>query len=865
MGRLWSISEFLNRRGQKRALREEDERERFIVKYRAFREALRHNNEALRLMGDMQEKASGAYAFDTTYVRSSYDALSEAIKAMVDSLNLLADNQYDGLNVAYHRIDLGLRESLLTGAVSIPQVDYVLDLERFDRKDIGAVGGKFAYLGELTNRLGQPVPPGFVITTRAYQAFVEHNGIERLLERETSKLDLRDYRELESGSAEIRAAVEACEVPPDVEQAILDGYHRLCRKAQTGQLRLAVRSSAVHEDVLASFAGQYDSALNVSVDDLVVQYRRVLASQFTPRALVYYKTKGFPVAEMAMATGVLALVPARTSGIVYSRDPGDPSADTVLASAVWGLGSYAVGGVVHTENFRMSGSAESGVERDGSGKQRVMLIADEGGGTREVGVPDDRRGQSCLSDAQARALARSSRELESHFGRPQDTEWALDQEGRLFLLQSRPMRMTSLTAAATQQRPTATTQNELLLDRGTIACRGAACGPVHVVRRTEELAEFPAGGVLVVRHTHPEYAVVLDRAAAVVADIGTALGHLATVAREYDVPALFNTENATKLLRQGQQVTVDAVFAAVYAGRAEEILRATQVSADHEEFPALRQLRELLHHTTPLNLTDPRAPEFVPRECRTFHDITRFVHEVALRVMFETSRNTRFDDHSTKRLVSRVPLEWWVIDLEDGIAPGVTGKKVHVDEIVSIPLRALWDGMIAVAWEGPPPVDTKGFASVMFSATTDPSMVPAVGRSFADKNYMIIAKHFCNVSTRLGFHFSTTEAYIGDAENENYISFVYSGGGADSGRKERRARLISRLLEQFDFRVERSGDSVFARLDGHGPALLEERMKVLGHIMVHTRQMDMAMYNDAMVEWYFNEIMKGIGSFIEIP
>ncbi|MFH1349454.1 MAG: pyruvate, water dikinase, partial [Pseudomonadota bacterium] len=174
-------------------------------------------------------------------------------------------------------------------------------------------------------------------------------------------------------------------------------------------------------------------------------------------------------------------------------------------------------------------------------------------------------------------------------------------------------------------------------------------------------------------------------------------------------------------------------------------------------------------------------------------------------------------------------------------------------------------GMTALPWKGPGPVDAKGFMSVMLSSTTDPSIDPSVGRRFADKNYIIVSKHFCNVSTRLGFHFSTIEAYLGDQENQNYIGFVYTGGGADPGRKSRRAALITKILEKFDFRVEKKEDTIFARIEGHKQDFLEERMKVLGHLIVHTRQMDMVMYNDAMVDWYYKDLLKGIKTFINIP
>jgi pyruvate,water dikinase len=267
---------------------------------------------------------------------------------------------------------------------------------------------------------------------------------------------------------------------------------------------------------------------------------------------------------------------------------------------------------------------------------------------------------------------------------------------------------------------------------------------------------------------------------------------------------------------------------------------------------------------TPLNLTDPRSPQFKPTGCKTLHDITRFAHEVALKAMFDFSKESHFADRSTRQLVCEVPMQWWVIDLEDGIKDGIKGKKIRLEDIVSIPMKALWHGMTALPWKGPPPVDAKGFLSVMFKATTDPSIDPAVGRRFADKNYIVISKHFCNLSSRMGFHFATTEAYVGDNLNENYISFIFKGGGADTGRKLRRIQCIGRLLERFGFRTDTKEDSIFARIEGQDRDYMLDHLKVLGYIIIQTRQLDMVMLNDAMVEWYYNDMLKEIQSFVKI-
>jgi pyruvate,water dikinase len=859
-----AMFDFFSKNRQEKALRDEDDKELFVKKYQAFRELLKNNNAVLMTMGDMQEKATGAFVFDRAYVTSSYQAVADGIKKIIENLNVLADGKYEKLIVPYEKNDEAIRNRL-AARVSIPKTDYVLPLAKLDKGAIASAGGKLAHLGELANAIGLPVPAGFVVTTHAYQTFVNHNQIQDLLNQRISQLNIRNYDELEATSKEMQQLVVKGQIPQDLEKAILDAYAAVSQEAGDEGLRVSVRSSAIHEDVMASFAGQYGTALDVPGEELLTQYKNVLSSQFTPRALFYYKDKGFNIEEMAMAVGVLAMVQAKASGIMYSRDPGSPKDDAILITAVWGLGAYAVGGVVNTDNYRISGDGANKIIREQSGGQEVMLVGRPEGGTEEVPVPRELQGKPCLSEEQVSALASYARKVEAHFGQPQDMEWSMNQEGRLYLLQSRPLRLSSAGALADEERPTVAKGHKILLDKGTIACRGVAAGPVYVANSEEDLANFPQGGVLVVRHTHPEFAVVLQNAAAVVSDIGTVLGHLATVAREYNVPAIFNTANATKVLTNGMEVTVDAVYANVYEGAVQELLKAKKTDDVSRASPALAQLQDILKAITPLNLTDPRSPDFSPGGCQTLHDITRFAHEVSLTAMFDVSKESHFADRSTKQLVSKVPMQWWIIDLEGGIKEGVDGKKVRPEEIVSIPMCALWEGMTALPWKGPPPVDTKGFLSIMFGATMDPSMDPSVRKRFADKNYIIISKHFCNLNSRLGFHFSTTEAYVGDNPNENYVSFIFKGGAADVDRRVRRVQFVGKLLEHYDFRIEIKDDSVLARLEGHDEDYLKERLKVLGHIIIHTRQLDMVMFNDAMVNWYYKDLLKGIDSFVNIP
>jgi pyruvate,water dikinase len=850
---------FFSKKRREKALRGVDEKELFARKYKAFKKLLDANNAALATMGDMQEKASGAYAFDMAYVKSSYRSVAEHITRIVENLNILADDKYADLAAAYDLVDKTVHQAL-SETIAIPEADYVVDLRGIRQDMVRVCGGKMALLGEVANQVELPVPEALVITTSAYQRFVRHNNIESVLKEKCEEVNIRDYGALEAASDEMQGLIQKAEIPKDLEEAVSEAFQEMKQRTGNASLRVSVRSSTVHEDIMASFAGQYKTVLNVKGENLLAAYKDVLSSQFTPRALFYYKDKGFQVEEMAMAVGIIEMIDAKASGIMYSRDPEDPEEGAVLINAIRGLGAYAVEGKVPTENYRISGTEAKKTMREETLPQGVMLVSKPEGGTEERSVPQELLENPCLSGEQVLQLAEYARRLEAHFGTFQDSEWAVDEGGRIYVLQSRPLRMSH----APEERPPDARHiegYELLLDEGKIASRGVATGPVCQVRDTNAMAEFPKGGVLVIRQAHPEFAVFLEKACAVIADTGAVLGHLATVAREGGIPAIFNAKEATRLLSDGTLVTVDGIYGRVYQGEVPEVLELQQQRGGFENSPVCQRLRTILKEITPLYLTDPRAPDFKANRCRTFHDITRFSHEKALKEMFEFSENTYISEKSARKLTSdRIPMEWLVIDLEDGLRPDAKGKKLKAEDILSLPMRALWDGMIAVPWKGPPPMDTKGFISVIMGSSTDPDAASYL----TDKNYIILSKNFCNVSTRLGFHFSTTEAYLGEEETQNYVTFMFKGGGADAGRKNRRAAMITRLLEQYDYRVEVKDDTVLARIEGHDPGFLRERLKVLGYIIVHTRQMDMVMLNDAMVDWYYKDFLKGIQSFVRV-
>ena len=433
---------------------------------------------------------------------------------------------------------------------------------------------------------------------------------------------------------------------------------------------------------------------------------------------------------------------------------------------------------------------------------------------------------------------------------PQDIEWALDTQGRFCLLQARPLRVSAKLKA--DYLPPQIKGAEMLLANGIIASRGAAAGPVYLLR-DQDLDAIPQDAVLVTPRALPEYGVVVGRVAAVVCEAGSATSHLATVLREARIPALFGAKGATAVLQPGNLVTVDAFYGNVYAGRLEELLKVPRGGDDAvRQTRAYKVLERVLKHITPLNLLDPRAPNFRPDGCRTYHDITRFAHEKAMEELFQVSAG-RLDEEGSRRLVSTIPLELNIIDLGGGLSPEAANLvKVRPEHLTSRPMLAYWRGVSAVGWQGPKPVDVAGFMSVVMSTATNTN----IQERLHEKNFAIITHDYMNLSNRLGFHFATIEAFL-EAPGESYVSFTFYGGGAELPRRMRRVRFLTLVLEDLGFRVELNEDSITARIDGYDADILDEKLEVLGRLMMVSKQLDMVMLSEDAVEQYYREFSQG--------
>jgi len=634
-------------------------------------------------------------------------------------------------------------------------------------------------------------------------------------------------------------------------------------KYKKDDLFFAVRSSAIEEDTEHSFAGQYESFLNIPGSELLEYYKKVIASTYSLRAWEYRLQKGFLEHEISMAVGCQLMVEPKCSGVLYTMDPISIEKDLMVISATWGLGAPVVSGEAATDRYHVSRDAPYTVKHMSVVHKAEMLVAKEGGGTTVVEVPEERQHKPCLTSEEINHLAHVALLLERYYRRPQDIEWAIDEAGGLIILQTRPLKVQLEYAGEFCILPDITKGHRILFEgKGDVVQRGIACGTVFVIENDDDIDKVPFGSIIVARHTSPKLTKAIRKALAILTDVGSPTGHMATVAREFRVPTIVNTGVATRLLKTGDDITVDASQNIVYAGKLKELClyELTQEEVFEESYE-YRLLRRILRKVAPLNVVDPHDENFRPEGCLTYHDIARFVHEKAVDELIHIGeRSSKWFSSGLKRLDLDIPLGVSVLDIGGGIKESSDGNLIKADEITSVPMKAFLKGLCHAGLWGNEPVSVD-LGSFMSSLTRTFSSSMAAPEQVG-KNLVVLSKEYMNMSLRLGYHFNIIDVYISDNINDNYAYFRFLGGVTEITRRSRRARFIANILEHHDFRVEIRGDLVIGRLKKLPKEEMEKRVVLLGGLVAYTRQLDVLMKHDNHVNHYEEEFKQRIGGLL---
>jgi pyruvate,water dikinase len=485
----------------------------------------------------------------------------------------------------------------MSQAVAAEAVREFADLSR---ADVDYAGGKGANLGELT-AAGFPVPPGFVVGAPAYAAFCDGGGLRERIERRLAAIDVEDTDELGRAAAEVRAEVEAEPLPEWLAEAIRDAYGRLA--AGEAAAPVAVRSSATAEDTeSASFAGMNETFLNVRGAEAALEaVRRCWASLFGARTIYYRAKRGFGQADMDIAVVVQRQIESTRAGVMFTIEPASGALDRLVIEGAFGLGESVVSGSVSPDRYVVRKEKLTIERREVRRKELTIEPSGDGGTTtRELGEHEAE--QPVLSDDEVHRLAELGVRIEAHYDAPQDTEWAFDAAGEVWMLQSRPV---TATGGEPLAPPEADGPGKEELVRGLGAAPGVAAGPVRVVAALDSGAELSDGEVLVTHMTAPDWVPLMRRAAAIVTDSGGMTCHAAIVSRELGIPCVVGTADATKVLRDRELVTVDAGAGAVTEGDS----APRQAVVDHSQSTAAGAAPLVTRTRLLVNLSEPSQLE----------------------------------------------------------------------------------------------------------------------------------------------------------------------------------------------------------------------------------------------------------------
>lgn len=806
-----------------------DDQQQVTQKYQHFRTFLEHNRECLQLISALESRYYRGEGFDRSEIKDLLGRLKTETTALVEALNKLSNGRYPELTV--------LPDSIISEAIKriepkqepLP-VPFTVQLRGQLSQSAPVVGSKAANLSIIKNAIALPVPEGFAITSNAETAFLDSTGLGSAI-RDTLDRVHRDGGEAaEKLASNLRDRIMASKLPANLESEIRAAFVEL--EKSTGQnIRVAVRSSAVGEDTASSFAGQYHTELNVFKDGVIEAYKKVIASRFALRAIQYRRRCGFEEEDTRMGVLCLRMVDSEASGVIYTVDPVEPDLGILRIAAVAGMGERLVSGEASPVTFfidkttgRVVKTEESQSRQD---NERVSKALDEGALTR---------------------LHRTAVDLETYFGAPQDIEWALDEGGQLFVLQSRPLGLQkSQTLAALEQ--TCLKGKPTLLSGGLTASPGMASGTV--CRAQNAAGSMPEDAILVARSASIDLTRYLKRIKGLITDIGSPASHLATVAREFGIPAIVDAKDATRFLVDGESVTMVADSCKVYKGRLDDADGIpAQTRSPILESPMFLRLRGALDLVTPLNLKDPKDSSFSPAGCRTVHDLVRFCHEVSLQAMFGLIGEADGTAVSEK-MSFNIPISLHFIDLGGGMQQGLSScDRITPDSIRSIPMNAFWRGLTypGINWSSAVPLDIRNLATLM-SASAGGGELPG-GNSYA-----LVSQDYANISIKFGYHYCNVDSLCSTEPGQNYVSMQFSGGVGSYYGKLLRVDFLSRVLARLGFAVTANGDTISASLKGLDRPAQEEALDQLGRLLASSRLLDVGIRSqediDRLTEAFF--------------
>jgi len=469
---------------------------------------------------------------------------------------------------------------------------YISKFSDISINDIDKVGGKNASLGEMINNLsnlGINVPDGFATTSEAYKLFLKSNDLENKIQAILNQLNVDALKDLANAGKAIRKLILDAKIPEELEEQISEAHENLTKGSE---LSFAVRSSATAEDLpTASFAGQQETYLNITgFKNLLEAMQKVFASLYTDRAISYRTHQGFNHLDISISVGFQRMVRSDlgASGVLFTLDTESGCEDVIFINSSYGLGETIVQGSVNPDEFYVFKNGVANgmfpIIRKNLGEKSEKMVFSSSrhaeASVKTVPVPKSDQGKFSITDSEIINLSKSAMIIEKHYRKPMDIEWGRDGvDGKIYILQARPETVHSKKETTLSQY-ILKEKSEIIITGRSIG-QGIGSGKTKIINDPKKMYQINEGDVLVADMTDPDWEPVMKKASAIVTNRGGRTCHAAIIARELGIPAIVGSNDATKVLKNNQNITVccsEGEVGRVYEGLLSFEILETEIS-----------------------------------------------------------------------------------------------------------------------------------------------------------------------------------------------------------------------------------------------------------------------------------------------
>jgi pyruvate,water dikinase len=793
-------------------------------RYRTFKELLASDRMCHGLLAELEDIHYNGKAVDINLLRQLFNEFSAGVADMVSCLQTLAPGHFRNLTDYHKKFDFYARFALAPPTLE-SNPPWILPIKNAYPDD-RYTGGKGLHLSQLSHDLNLRIPAGCIVSTSAWNCFVQKNKLRPIINSELARVDINSLASLQEVSQVLTNTVLQAPIPIEILEAINSTVETLITKS--GATLFAVRSSAIGEDSSLSFAGQYSSELQVAPGEVGTAWRKVLASKYSPEALLYRIINGLDDEATPMAALILNMIGAHISGVITTGNDAPAGSRSNRIHLVTGLGDKFM-----------------------AGQSPAATIDIVHGDANPIAINRSNSDEEYLSDSNLLLLNRWAEQIETYYGKPQEIEWCQEATGSIYLLQTR---CRNNTASAAANAPQVSIDLPLLFRGGETASPGIASGPAFILRSVEDLQYIPEGAIVFCAVTPPSLVSVLPKIGGVIAELGSIADHFSSVAREFKVPVLVKAGKHGIEMNGNDPVTLWSDTGSLYLGSTKRSTRRNVTRQIDESSHLGRALRMVIDFSSPLQLTDTTAANFCPEGCRSMHDIIRFAHEQSIQAMFLRNPDSYFRKPSSSRLISDIPLEVFIIDLGDGLTNTKrVSAEIEITDIRSFPFQSLWQGLTHrnVNWRKRDHFDWKSYDTIALAGGI------ASKNDTAFASYCLLSPEYLNINMRFGYHFALIDCLCTLTPEENYILLRFAGGGGTGLGKDLRLSFISRVLAKMNFDCEQTAELLDARYMRYDKDNISDRLDKVGRLLGATRLLDMVLKDEteinSLVNAFFQE------------